>query len=238
MIYSIYKLPLDRASRASESIAAVRDAAQRFLAEPRRVQSVSELAELVLLNLQSSEVGQILLLRLNVRDDARAVADLLHSSGDVLQHASMSLAVEDAKTALDLCVATAQAAFAPTFPARHGHLADLESSPEKLPHTVRRWHDALLAEPYYRDTFSLWRRALAHRDYLWTWRDVAEPFAGPADWTFRRRRVAEIALGSDGRGTHNVMLPDGVLGVVEFAFHQVELFFAAFQASCQEHTTS
>jgi hypothetical protein len=63
-IYSIYKLPLDRGTKVARRPAKTVSAATSSL--PSSIADrIAELTELVQLNLESAEAGQVLMLRLN-----------------------------------------------------------------------------------------------------------------------------------------------------------------------------
>ena len=93
------------------------------------------------------------------------------------------------------------------------------------------WRDALVAERAYVSVLGPWRNAMVHRDIRYIWRDAPAGPLMPEDWTWKRRRIAEIGVEPLSGGTFKIMLPDDVLGVVSFGFAQAALFCDALAAS-------
>ena len=135
-------------------------------AAPQRADRVRLLLQLSMHNVGSARIGQAIASRL---DDPEALAELTNLLGGEREHwtqAALSLGVEDALTALDLCAAAAFLLTTEPLPGPADRLKDVEElrKDQALPVALGQWVNAVAASPAFADLRAL-RHALVHRDY-------------------------------------------------------------------------
>jgi hypothetical protein len=104
--------------------------------------------------------------RLSVDQGTQLRRELGEGSWDAVEHAAMSLAVEDVITAMDLCGAIIESLVGE--PTRWGNRVwDLNYADGRIPDTwapLQTWLDKVLAHQHYKRLIA-WRHAMVHRGY-------------------------------------------------------------------------
>lgn len=131
-----------------------------------RVDRVASLFHTVLINLASAKVGYRMAARLSVDQGTQLHRELGESGWDAVEHAAMSLAVEDVITAMDLCAAIIQSLVGE--PTRWGNRVwDLKYAVGRIPDPwspLQTWLNNVLAHQQYQRLIA-WRQAMVHRGY-------------------------------------------------------------------------
>jgi hypothetical protein len=132
-----------------------------------RVDRVGSLLRSVVANLSSAKIGYRMAARLNVDQGAQLRHELGGADWNTVEHAAMSLAVEDVITAMELCGAIIQSLVGE--PTRWGNrvwtLKQCEDG--RIPVTwapLQAWLDNLRAHQHY-ERLTAWRHAMVHRGY-------------------------------------------------------------------------
>jgi hypothetical protein len=133
-----------------------------------RLDRVGSLLRAVATNLDSAKIGYRMAERLSGGQGDQLRALLGGGDWDTVEHAAMSLAVEDVVTAMDLCAAIIQSLVRPA-PTRWGdRVWDINSvNASDIPATwvpLHGWLDNLRRHEHYRRLVA-WRHAMVHRSY-------------------------------------------------------------------------
>jgi hypothetical protein len=195
----------------------------------QRSDRVRLLLQLSMRNVGSARIGQAIASRL---DDAKALAELTNLLGGEHEHwtqAALSLGVEDALTALDLCAAAAFLLTAEPLPGPADRLSDVDElrKDQALPPPLRQWVNDVAASPAFADLRAL-RHALVHRDYstlqgILLRNDDGAPREGPYPAT-----VTVYSRENGKSRQHELRLATGLPMLVRLAREWVVDFHRAF----------
>lgn len=167
-----------------------------------RLDRVHSLLRACSTNLDSAKVGYRLAERLAGTGGPQLLEQLGGGDWDTVEHAAMSLAVEDVATAMDLCAAVIQALVADS-PSRWGtRVWDIRSAKaSQIPDScrpMRVWLTSLRhSEDYGR--LVVWRHAMVHRSYEKVTQSVSWSASGAVET--EERAPSTIFVRADN-GTH------------------------------------
>jgi hypothetical protein len=194
-----------------------------------RIIRVESLLQSVATNVASASIGFRMAARLNVDQGARLRQELSDATWDTVEHAAMSLAVEDVITAMDLCAAVIQSLVGE--PTQSGsHVWDVSIARRaKIPEVwapLRDWLDNLVTHQHY-ERLITWRHALAHRGYERTTWSVRTRDAEGVEGLDREPTTIYVVTKGGGGPPITFALPADLATCVLLGIREFRAFLAA-----------
>jgi hypothetical protein len=207
-------------------------------ADDARVDRVGSLFRIVVANLSSAKVGYRMAVRLTEDQGAPLRHELGGADWNTVEHAAMSLAVEDVITAMDVCGAVIQSLV--SEPTRWGNRVwDLNYAAGRIPNIwapLRTWLDNALAHQHYKRLIA-WRHAMVHRGYEKIELSGEVGIVGTVD-TERREPSTIFVRAKDDGPPIDFELPGDLATCVLLGVREFRAFCAAISAVAVANPTT